>query len=189
MILVTGASGNVGRHVVSGMVAQGADVRALTRDPASAPWPEGIEVARGNLSVASSLDPVLDGVDVVFLLWLQASAEHPDAAIDALARHAHRVVYVSSLTVDDDLVEQTHPMTAIHADIGGGSVDPGSRGRSCGRGGSRPTRWRGLPRSGPVTSFAYRTQRPFAHPSIRVTSATSRCGRSSMTAMPARRTS
>ena len=117
MILVTGASGNVGRHVVSGLVAEGADVRALTRDPASAPWPEGIEVARGDLSVASTLDAVLDGVDVVFLLWHQASAEHPDAAIDALARHAHRVVYVSSLTVDDDLEEQAHPMTVIHADI------------------------------------------------------------------------
>ena len=117
MILVTGASGNVGRHVVSGLVAEGADVRALTRDPASARWPEGIEVARGDLSVASTLDAVLDGVDVVFLLWHQASAEHPDAAVDALARHAHRVVYVSSLTVDDDLEEQAHPMTVIHADI------------------------------------------------------------------------
>jgi len=71
----------------------------------------------GNLSIASTLDAVLDGVDVVFLLWHQASAEHPDAAIEAVARRAHRVVYVSSLTVDDDLVEQAHPMTVIHADI------------------------------------------------------------------------
>lgn len=117
MILVTGASGNVGRHVVSGLVAEGAHVRALTRDPASARWPEGIEVARGDLSVASTLDAVLDGVDVVFLLWHQASAEHPDAAIEAVARRARRVVYVSSLTVDDDLEEQAHPMTVIHADI------------------------------------------------------------------------
>jgi hypothetical protein len=132
---------------------------------------------------------VLDGVDVVFLLWHQASAEHPDAAIDALARHARRVVYVSSLTVDDDLEEQAHPMTVIHADIERSIRGSGSRGRSCGRGGSRPTRWRGLPRSAPVTSFDCRTQRPFAPPSIRVTSAPSRCGRSSMTAMPARRTS
>ena len=117
MILVTGASGNVGRHVVSGLVVEGADVRALTRDPASARWPEGIEVARGDLSVASTLDAALDGVDVVFLLWHQASAEHPDAAVEAIARHAHRVVYVSSLTVDDDLEEQAHPMTVIHADV------------------------------------------------------------------------
>jgi len=117
VILVTGASGNVGRHVVSGLIAEGAHVRALTRDPASARWPEGIEVARGDLSVASTLDAVLDGVDVVFLLWHQASAEHPDAAIEAVARRARRVVYVSSLTVDDDLEDQAHPMTVLHADI------------------------------------------------------------------------
>jgi len=117
VILVTGASGNVGRHVVSGLVAEGAHVRALTRDPASARWPEGLEVARGDLSVASTLDAVLDGVDVVFLLWHQASAEHPDAAIEAVARRARRVVYVSSLTVDDDLEDQAHPMTVLHADI------------------------------------------------------------------------
>jgi len=117
VILVTGASGNVGRHVVSGLIAEGAHVRALTRDPASARWPEGLEVARGDLSVASTLDAVLDGVDVVFLLWHQASAEHPDAAIEAVARRARRVVYVSSLTVDDDLEDQAHPMTVLHADI------------------------------------------------------------------------
>ena len=117
MILVTGASGNVGRHVVSGLVAEGAHVRALTRDPASARWPDGIEVAGGDLSVASTLETALDGVDVVFLLWHQASADRPDAAVEAIARHAHRVVYVSSLTVDDEVDAQAHPMTVIHAAI------------------------------------------------------------------------
>ena len=117
MILVTGAKGNVGRHVVYGLLSEGADVRALTRDPASARWPDGIEVIRGDLSVATTLDAALEDVDAVFLLWHQASAEHPDAAVEAIARHTNRVVYVSSLTVDDDLDQQTHPMAVIHADI------------------------------------------------------------------------
>lgn len=117
MILVIGASGNVGRHVVSGLLAEGTHVRVLARDPASTRWPDGIEVVRGDLSVATTLDGAIDGVDAVFLLWHQASAEHPDAAVEAIARHANRVVYVSSLTVDDSLEHQTHPMTVIHADI------------------------------------------------------------------------
>jgi uncharacterized protein YbjT (DUF2867 family) len=33
MILVTGATGNVGRNVVEQLIAAGQDVRALTRDP------------------------------------------------------------------------------------------------------------------------------------------------------------
>ena len=117
MILVTGARGNVGRHVVSGLLAEGADVRALTRDPTSADWPDDIEVTRGDLSAAATLEAALDDVDAVFLLWHQASAEHPAAAVEAIARRIRRVVYVSSLTVDDDVQQQTHPMTVIHADI------------------------------------------------------------------------
>lgn len=102
MILVTGARGNV-RHVVSSLLAEGASVRALTRDPTSARWPDDFEVTRGDLSEAATLDAALDDVDAVFLLWHQPSAEHPDAASEAIARHTNRVVYVSSLTVDDDL--------------------------------------------------------------------------------------
>ena len=119
VILVTGASGNVGRHVVAGLLSAGADVRAMTRDPLAAGWPDGVEVVRGDLSDAATLDAPLDGADVVFLLWHQATATDPEAAVNAIARHARRVVYVSSLTVDDRLDRQTHPMTVIHAEIEG----------------------------------------------------------------------
>lgn len=107
----------MGRHVVSGLLGEGADVRALTRDPASDGWPTGIDIAHGDLSAAATLDAPLDGVDTVFLLWHQASAEHPEAAVEAIASHARRIVYVSSLSVDDGREEQAHPMTVIHADI------------------------------------------------------------------------
>jgi uncharacterized protein YbjT (DUF2867 family) len=49
MILVTAATGNVGRHVVDGLVAAGSDVRALTRIPARARLPDGVEAVRGDL--------------------------------------------------------------------------------------------------------------------------------------------
>src|SRR5262249_39097074 len=46
MIVVTGATGNVGRKLVAGLAADGLAVRALTRDPAAARVPPGIEAAR-----------------------------------------------------------------------------------------------------------------------------------------------
>jgi uncharacterized protein YbjT (DUF2867 family) len=91
----------------------------LTRDPAAAALPDGVQVVGGDLSDADSLATALAGVDEVFLIWHQASAEHPVEAIEAIARHASRVMYLSSLTVIDDREVQAHPMTAVHAEIEG----------------------------------------------------------------------
>jgi uncharacterized protein YbjT (DUF2867 family) len=119
VILVTGATGNVGGRTMAALLDAGVPVRALTRDPVASALPDGVQVVRGDLSDAGSLSPALAGVDAVCLIWHQASAEHPAAAIEAIARHAPRVVYVSSLTVRDDREIQAHPMTAIHAEIEG----------------------------------------------------------------------
>jgi uncharacterized protein YbjT (DUF2867 family) len=43
-VLVTGATGTVGRHVVHRLLETGQKVRALTRNPAAADLPEGVEV-------------------------------------------------------------------------------------------------------------------------------------------------
>lgn len=47
--LVTGATGNTGRHVVTELLRRGEPVRALTRDPAAAAsrLPSGVELVRG----------------------------------------------------------------------------------------------------------------------------------------------
>ncbi|WP_117208461.1 NAD(P)H-binding protein [Allorhizocola rhizosphaerae] len=50
-ILVTGATGNVGRNVVKHLVAGGHAVRALSRDPQNARLPERVEVVAGDLSL------------------------------------------------------------------------------------------------------------------------------------------
>lgn len=100
MILVTGATGNVGRQVVSQLGERGFAVRALVRDPHSAGLPEDVDVVAGDLSDPGSLEPQLDGADAVFLVWPFTT---PDAAhklgpavIDALAARARRIVYLSA---------------------------------------------------------------------------------------------
>jgi uncharacterized protein YbjT (DUF2867 family) len=46
MILVTGATGKVGRHLVAGLLAEGAAVRALTRGSREPALPADAEIAR-----------------------------------------------------------------------------------------------------------------------------------------------
>ncbi|WP_326825951.1 SDR family oxidoreductase [Streptosporangium sp. NBC_01756] len=116
MILVTGATGNVGRQAVSQLLDAGADVRALTRDPASAALPEGVEAVRGDLADPASLDAALDGVESVLLVWPTLSADDSAAAtVERIAAHARRVVYVSARGVSDDLERAPGSILGSHA--------------------------------------------------------------------------
>ncbi|UFU07251.1 SDR family oxidoreductase [Ruania halotolerans] len=67
-ILITGATGQVGRHLVSQLHQEGHDVRALTRHPSAARFPSGVEVVEGDLTDATTLDRAFDGVDAVHLI-------------------------------------------------------------------------------------------------------------------------
>ncbi|MEV7235268.1 NAD(P)H-binding protein [Streptomyces sp. NPDC051020] len=67
-ILVTGATGTVGRQVVAELLARGHAVRALTRDAARAALPAGVEVVQGDLAEPDSLIPALEGVTGLHLI-------------------------------------------------------------------------------------------------------------------------
>lgn len=67
-ILVTGATGTVGRQVVAELLARGHAVRALTRDPAKAGLPAEAEVVQGDLTEPDSLVPALQGVTGLHLI-------------------------------------------------------------------------------------------------------------------------
>ncbi|MGP4048899.1 NmrA family NAD(P)-binding protein [Streptomyces sp. 2A115] len=67
-ILVTGATGTVGRQVVAELLARGHAVRALTRNAASAALPDGVEVVQGDLTEPDSLIPALEGVTGLHLI-------------------------------------------------------------------------------------------------------------------------
>jgi len=99
-ILITGATGTVGRQVVSQMVDAGTAVRALVRDTTSAALPDGVELVRGDLSDPSSLNEALDGVAAVFLVWPftspQAAADTAPGVVEMIAAQAHRIVYLSA---------------------------------------------------------------------------------------------
>jgi uncharacterized protein YbjT (DUF2867 family) len=83
-ILVTGATGQIGREVVALLRAGNVPVRALTRNPSSAHLPAGAEVVHGDLTAPETLDPALDDVDAVFLVWM-APLEAAAAAIAKIA--------------------------------------------------------------------------------------------------------
>jgi uncharacterized protein YbjT (DUF2867 family) len=102
-ILVTGATGAVGRQVVEQLVKRGADVRALVRDPAKADFPADVAVAQGELLDVDALRNAFSGVSTLFLL----NAVVPDEFTQALialnaARQAgiERIVYLSVIHSD-----------------------------------------------------------------------------------------
>lgn len=84
-ILVTGATGNVGRLVVDQLLAMGAGgVRALTNDPKKAALPAGVEVFEGYVGRPETVPAALEGVERMYLAPLPQTARE----IAALAREA-----------------------------------------------------------------------------------------------------
>jgi uncharacterized protein YbjT (DUF2867 family) len=101
-ILVLGATGRVGRHVVSQLVAAGAPVRAVVRDPKTTSLPAEVEVVHADLSEPATLAPHLDGVDSVFLVWPFFGADGAPAVVERIARRVRHVVYLSAETAAGD---------------------------------------------------------------------------------------
>jgi len=99
-ILVTGATGTVGRQVVSQLLDTGSDVRALVRDPDSADLPGGVELLRGDLSDPASLAAALDSVGAVFLVWPftspEAATDIAPGVVEMIAEQGRRIVYLSA---------------------------------------------------------------------------------------------
>jgi uncharacterized protein YbjT (DUF2867 family) len=102
-ILVTGATGRVGRQVVQQLVKRGADLRVLVRDPSKANFPASVEVVQGNLLDIDSLRTAFTGVSTLFLLNAVAGDEFTQALIALnIARESgvERVVYLSVIHSD-----------------------------------------------------------------------------------------
>jgi uncharacterized protein YbjT (DUF2867 family) len=102
-ILVTGATGQVGREVVNQLVRRGAHVRAFVRDPAKAELPAGVDVAKGDLLDVDALRSAFQGVSTLFLLNAVTPDEYTQAIVTLnVAREAgiERIVYLSVIHSD-----------------------------------------------------------------------------------------
>jgi len=117
MILLSGATGKIGRHLVSQLRREGAAIRAVARDPDNAGLPDDVEVVRADLSDPRSLEDHLDDVEVVFLLWPTGGVNSAAVAVNVLARHVRRIVYLSSAGVRDGAERQADPINQSHAEL------------------------------------------------------------------------
>ncbi|WP_174189675.1 NmrA family NAD(P)-binding protein [Nocardia barduliensis] len=95
--LVTGATGNTGRHVVTELVCQGERVRALTRNPAAAAriLPPVVELAAGTHTAPETLDAAFEGVSRLHITVTAGLAEAgPDLVRRAVAAGVRRITVV-----------------------------------------------------------------------------------------------
>jgi uncharacterized protein YbjT (DUF2867 family) len=111
-VLVTGASGFIGRHLVPALVEAGHEVRVLVRDPADYDAPAGVTVFAGDLLDPGSFDAALAGVEAAYYLVHSMGAGRDFAERDRRAAHnfalaasaagVSRVIYLGGLGEEDD---------------------------------------------------------------------------------------
>jgi uncharacterized protein YbjT (DUF2867 family) len=115
--LVIGATGTIGREVVSQLIAANVSVRAMARNPDSANLPAQVEVVRGDLTIPDTIDQSLDDVDAVFLVWT-APATAVAPALARITTHVPRVVFLSAPhQTPHPLFQQPHPIATRHKEI------------------------------------------------------------------------
>ncbi|ADD45242.1 NAD(P)H-binding protein [Stackebrandtia nassauensis] len=102
MILVTGATGNVGRPLVKALRDSGAEVRAMTRDPAAARLGEGVDVVWADPSRLDTVADLLDGVTSVFVNSAALGDSVGDFAELARERGVRRLVGLSAFNIEQD---------------------------------------------------------------------------------------
>ncbi|WP_435157821.1 NAD(P)H-binding protein [Haladaptatus sp. DFWS20] len=106
-VLVAGATGFVGRHLVPQLLAHDEDVVALVRDASSYDPPEGVSVVEGDLNDRESLEGIFEGVDAAYYLVHSMGEEGDFMEQDRTAARnfvdatrgtdVSRVVYLSGL--------------------------------------------------------------------------------------------
>lgn len=116
-VLVVGATGRTGRHVVARLVEAGVDVRALVRHPLTAGLPEEVTVVPGTLQDLDAVRKAATDADAAFLLWMGDDPDEVDPVVSALTEHVGHVVYLSAADLhgDDGVINGIY--TAVEAAI------------------------------------------------------------------------
>jgi uncharacterized protein YbjT (DUF2867 family) len=116
MILVTGATGNVGSEAARLLAARHQSVRALVRDPSRAPH-GGVEIATGDFDRPDTLDAAMRGIDTVLLVSPAVPAQEI-AIIDSAARQGvSHVIKVTSKASADSPVDRRRGQAQIEAHL------------------------------------------------------------------------
>ncbi len=110
MIVVAGATGNVGGALVSELDRRGVEVRAVTRDPARARLPDGVRAVEGDVDRPSTMAPVFAGASGAFLL--SGYADMPGLLAEARDAGIGRVVLLSSSSVPSG--DMSNAVVAYH---------------------------------------------------------------------------
>jgi uncharacterized protein YbjT (DUF2867 family) len=106
MLLVTGATGTIGRPLIDTLVNEGAKVRAVIHGPQAANLPAGVEAVEGDLARPATIAPFLDGVTALFLHPRAVGLAAGELLALARQRGVRRVVALSATNVDEPLDEQ-----------------------------------------------------------------------------------
>jgi uncharacterized protein YbjT (DUF2867 family) len=99
-ILITGATGQVGREAANALVATGAAVRALVRDPSSPAVPRGVEVVQGSFDDDASLSRAVDGVETMLLAGRdspESVSQHRRVLAHARRANVQHIVKLSAI--------------------------------------------------------------------------------------------
>lgn len=100
MIVVTGATGNVGRRLVETLAAAGEKVTAVSRRISAADVPDGVRTGQADIAKPAGLNQLFDGADRLFLLtsgdFLAAGGDVAELAAAARQAGVRRVVLLSS---------------------------------------------------------------------------------------------
>jgi len=117
MIVVTGATGVIGRSLVDQLLAAGAKVRALTRDPDRAALPGTVETVSAE-PAGRALEGLLEGAEA---LWLNPAAAQGGEALDlvraAASSGVQRVALLSAAPITGTAADDENPILRWHAGI------------------------------------------------------------------------
>jgi uncharacterized protein YbjT (DUF2867 family) len=100
MILITGATGQVGREAVNSLVAAGAAIRVLVRNASSTAGLHGVQVVQGSFEDDASLTCALEGVDVMLLAGRDspgAVSQHQRVLAHARRANVRHIVKLSAI--------------------------------------------------------------------------------------------
>ncbi|GIG69754.1 SDR family oxidoreductase [Phytomonospora endophytica] len=99
MILITGATGAVGRETVARLRHLGHKPAALTRD-AGAAFPDGTTVVHGDASKPATYAAALDGAEAILISPRAVGEGLPELLVEARRRGVRRAVLLSAITVE-----------------------------------------------------------------------------------------